>query len=433
MADNSIFKEFGISGELLTLVRKAETGIRDTFKRIEDISEYNHLKVTRSMQKNRLSDTHFAGTTGYGYGDRGRDVLDDIYADVFRAEKALVRHNIVAGTHALSIAMSGNLISGDRLLSVTGKPYETLEQVIGLRGNGKGSLAQFGIEYAQVDSICNGIIDTGKIRQAITSDTKMVYVQRSRGYSWRRSLSVEDIAVITEVIKGVKDDIIVLVDNCYGEFAEEKEPVEAGADLVAGSLIKNPGGGIAPTGGYVAGNAEYVENAACRLTSPGLGSDAGPSLGHNRLLMQGLFFAPHAVSESLKGAVLCSAVMKKLGFITSPGPGEKRHDIIQAVRFKSREELVTFCQGIQSGSPVNSFAAPEPWDMPGYDCPVIMAAGGFVQGSSIELSADGPVKAPYTAYIQGGVIYESVKLGLLCAVQKLLDKGMANIIRKSSI
>ncbi|NJD01379.1 MAG: hypothetical protein FIA99_01985, partial [Ruminiclostridium sp.] len=398
--------EFGISEDIIKIVDSAEADIEETIKGIDSIREYIQYIVIKAMQDNRLSDTHFAGTSGYGYDDRGREILDSIYADVFKAEDALVRHHMVAGTQAIAVCMYGNLRPGDEILSVTGKPYDTLEEVIGVRGEGAGSLREFGISYSQMELLNNGSIDLDKLREAINDRTRMVLIQRSRGYSWRPSIKTGEIKRVIEKIKGIKDDIIVLVDNCYGEFTEEREPVEAGADLVAGSLIKNPGGGLAPAGGYIAGKKAYVQNAAYRLTTPGLGKKVGASLGNNRLMMQGLFLAPHVVAESLKGAIFCASLMQKLGFETSPLPHEARSDIIQAIKFGNPDSMIAFCQGIQKGSPVDAYVTPEPWDMPGYDCPVIMAAGAFIQGSSIELSADAPLKPPYTAYMQGGLVYE---------------------------
>ena len=419
--------EFGISDDIIKIVDSAEKDIEETIKGIDSIREYNQYKVIKAMQDNRLSDTHFAGTTGYGYDDRGREILDSVYADVFKAEDALVRHQIVAGTQAIAVCMYGNLRPGDELLSVTGKPYDTLEEVIGLRGEGAGSLREFGISYSQMELQDNGSIDLNKLEEAINARTRMVLIQRSRGYSWRPSIKIWEIKRVIEKIKEIKGDVIVLVDNCYGEFTEEREPVEAGADLVAGSLIKNPGGGLALAGGYIAGKKAYVQNAAYRLTTPGLGKKVGASLGNNRLMMQGLFLAPHVVAESLKGAVFCASLMQKLGFETSPLPNETRSDIIQAVKFGNPDSMIAFCQGIQKGSPVDAYVTPEPWDMPGYDCPVIMAAGAFIQGSSIELSADAPLKPPYTAYMQGGLVYEHVKLGVMISIRNMMERKLIKL------
>lgn len=417
---------FGIDETIIEIAKSAENEIKDVIKDIESVREINQYKVIDAMQKHNLSDSHFSGTTGYGYDDRGREVLDEVYASVFKAEDALVRHQIVSGTQALAVCMYGNLRPGDELLCVTGKPYDTLEEVIGIRGEGSGSLKDFGIRYRQVELLEDGSVDLNGVRKAVTEKTTMVLIQRSRGYSWRPALKIREIKRIIEVVKEINRNTIVMVDNCYGEFVESEEPIEAGADILAGSLIKNPGGGIAPSGGYVAGKERYVRNAAYRLTTPGLGGEVGATLGNNRLMFQGLFLAPHAVSESLKGAVFCSAVMRRLGFETSPSPDEMRSDIIQAIKFNNQESMIAFCQGIQKGSPVDAFVTPEPWEMPGYDSPVIMAAGAFVQGSSIELSADAPVKAPYIAYMQGGLVYEHVKLGVMIALKFMKERQLMN-------
>ncbi len=424
---NYLKNEFGIDDAIIRIIQSTENEIKDIFKDIESNREMNQYKVISAMQKHRLSDSHFSGTTGYGYDDRGREVLDEVYATVFKAESALVRHQIVSGTQALAVCLFGNLRPGDTLLSVTGKPYDTLEEVIGIRGEGLGSLKDYGIQYRQVELLEDGGIDLDSVREAVSSKTTMVLIQRSRGYSWRPSIDIKEIKRTVELIKEISINTIVMVDNCYGEFVEQEEPVEVGADLIAGSLIKNPGGGLAPSGGYIAGKATYVQNAAYRFTAPGIGGEVGATLGNNRLLFQGLFMAPHVVAESLKGAVLCSAVMQKLGFDTSPKPKDSRSDIIQAIRFNDPEPLIAFCQGIQKGSPVDSFVTPEPWKMPGYDCPVIMAAGAFIQGSSIELSADAPIKPPYTAYMQGGMVYEHVKLGVMTALKSMKERQLIEL------
>jgi cystathionine beta-lyase family protein involved in aluminum resistance len=413
---------YGIEEGLIEISIEVEKEIEAIFKNIDSIREYNQIKVIKAMQDNKLSDSHFAGTTGYGYGDRGREVLDLIYADIFKAESALVRHQIVSGTHAIALCMFGVLRPGDELLSITGKPYDTLEEVIGIRGNGEGSLREFGVSYKQVELIGNGSINYAAVERAVTPETRMVLIQRSRGYCWRSPISIKEMREAIRFIKNLKKDLVILVDNCYGEFVEKMEPVEVGADLAAGSLIKNPGGGLAPTGGYIVGKEAYVKKAAYRLTAPGIGNEAGPTLGHSRLMFQGLFLSPHVVAESLKGAIFCSALMQKLGFDISPSPSEKRGDIIQAIKFNDEKSLISFCQGIQKGSPIDAFVTPEPWEMPGYNCPVIMAAGGFIQGSSIELSADAPIKPPYIAYMQGGLVYEHVKLGTMIALQKMIDE-----------
>ncbi len=419
--------EFRIAENIIEISNMAEKNVIDIFAGIDSVKEYNQFKVIRAMQKHNLSDSHFAGTTGYGYDDRGREILDAVYADAFKAEDALVRHQIVSGTQALALCMFGNLRPGDELLSVTGKPYDTLEEVIGIRGEGEGSLKEFGITYRQVDLLCDGEIDREGIENAVNGRTRMVLIQRSRGYGWRPSVKMDKMIETINFIRYLRKDIIILVDNCYGEFVDEVEPVEIGADLMAGSLIKNPGGGLAPTGGYIAGKENFVKKAAYRLTSPGLGKKVGSTLGNNRLMFQGFFLAPHVVAESLKGAVFCAEIMKRLGMETSPQPFEKRGDIIQAIKFNNPDSLIAFCQGIQKGSPVDAYVTPQPWDMPGYDCPVIMAAGAFIQGSSIELSADAPIKPPYIAYMQGGLVYEHVKLGIMIAIQKMAEKGIIRI------
>ena len=424
LCQNFIKNQFGIDEAIVRMTQTVENEIKDVFKDIDTVKEFNQYKVIAAMQEHNVSDSHFAGTTGYGYDDRGREVLEAVYSSVFKAEDALVRHQIVAGTQAIALCLYGNLRPGDELLSVTGKPYDTLEEVIGIRGDDAGSLKEFGIEYRQLDLLEDGSINYDGIKEVMSEKTKMVLIQRSRGYSWRNSIKIREIRRTVELIKEINSNVIVMVDNCYGEFTEAEEPIEAGADLLAGSLIKNPGGGLAPSGGYIAGKKKYVQNAAYRLTTPGLGKKVGPTLGNNRLLFQGLFLAPHVVAESLKGAVFTAAVMQRLGYVTSPGPTQIRSDIIQAIKFNNPESMIAFCQGIQKGSPVDSFVTPEPWDMPGYDSPVIMAAGAFIQGSSIELSADAPLKPPYTAYMQGGLVYEHVKLGVMTALKYMQERKL---------
>lgn len=426
-AQDFLSSQFGIDKKIFSLSEGIESELINSFQIIDSVKEYNQYKVIKAMQLNDLSDSHFAGTTGYGYGDRGREILDRVYADVFKAEDALVRQQIVSGTHALAVALYGNLRPGDGLVSITGKPYDTLEEIIGIRGEGAGSLKEFGIHYEQVELLHDGSLDYNEISNAINEKTKMVFIQRSRGYNWRSSINIQELKNVISYIKQIRKDIIVLVDNCYGEFVEKEEPIEAGADIAAGSLIKNPGGGLAPTGGYIVGKEKYVNNAAYRLTTPGLGKEIGSTLGINRLMFQGLFLAPHVVAESLKGAIFCASFMERLGYDISPKISEFRSDIIQAIRFNNEDSLISFCQGIQKGSPVDSFVSPQPWDMPGYDSPVIMAAGAFVQGASIELSADAPVKPPYIAYMQGGLVYEHVKLGVMIAIQEMKDKGIVAI------
>ncbi len=415
--------EFNISEEVFHFCNEVESDIVSQFKEIENISRFNQYKVLKSFQKNKISETHFIQTTGYGYDDLGREALDAVYADVFGCEDALVRHNIISGTHALSLCLFGVLRPGDKLLSITGKPYDTLEEVIGIRGESTGSLKEFGVSYEQVDLTNEGMIDEKAVLNAITSDTKLVLIQRSKGYGWRPSLCIKDIGRIISKIKEINPDTVCMVDNCYGEFVETEEPTQVGADLIAGSLIKNPGGGLAPTGGYIAGKKKYVKLAAYRLTSPGIGKKCGATLGFNRPLFQGFFMAPHIVAQSLKAALFCAATFKKLGFEVCPDVDEKRTDIIQAIKFKDPDLVISFCQGIQKGAPIDSFVNPEPWDMPGYDAEVIMAAGAFIQGASIELSADGPIKPPFIAYMQGGLTWETARLGIMIAIQKMIDRG----------
>lgn len=408
--------------QVFALAQEAENEIRSQFERIDRIAQLNTLKVMQAFQDNKVSDSCFAGTTGYGYDDVGREVLDKVYAQIFCTDAALVRIGFVNGTHALSAALFAMLKPGDTLLSATGLPYDTLRNAIGIEGDCHGSLKFYGINYAQVDLKADGSPDIGAIKKAAADKSvTAVLIQRSRGYGNRPAFSAEQIGEIARAVKEVDPSINVMVDNCYGEFTGEHEPTEYGVDLMAGSLIKNPGGGLAPTGGYVVGKAELVEKAAMRLTTPGIGGECGATLGNNRLLFQGLFMAPHIVAQALKTATFCSAMMSKIGFETSPAPDEVRSDIIQMVTLKSADNMKKFCKGIQSGAPVDSYVTPEPWQMPGYNCPVIMAAGAFVQGSSIELSADGPIKEPYIAYMQGGITYESGKLGIMMAVNEMLE------------
>lgn len=410
-----------IKPEVWKIAEEAEAELGEVFKRIDHIAQLNTIKVMEAFQDNKVSESCFAGTSGYGYDDVGREVLDKVYAQVFRTEAALVRIGFVNGTHALSAALFSMLKPGDTLLSVTGLPYDTLRNAIGIEGNYHGSLKFYGINYAQVD-MKNGDPDIEAIKKAASEKSvAAVLIQRSRGYDDRRALSAEEIGEICAAVKSVNPDIYVMVDNCYGEFTGDHEPTEFGVDLIAGSLIKNPGGGLAPTGGYIAGKANLVENAAMRLTTPGIGGECGATLGNNRLLFQGFFMAPHITAQALKTAVFCSAMMNKIGFETSPAPDEARNDIIQMITLKSADNMKKFCKGIQSGAPVDSYVTPEPWQMPGYNCPVIMAAGAFVQGSSIEISADGPMKEPYIAYMQGGITYESGKLGIIMAVNEMLS------------
>lgn len=425
MDKNKFIKDnFGISDKTLKLVSEAEESIKEQFKHIENICEINQLRVMKAFADNRVSDSHFVATTGYGYDDLGRDTLDRAYADIMGAEDALVRHNFISGTHTISTALFAVLRPNDILVSITGKPYDTLEEVIGIQGEaGNGSLKDFGVKYVQIDLKHDGTPDLEQIKFTLTHmNVKAVTIQRSKGYGWRPTYSAKDIGALIEFVKEISPETICIVDNCYGEFVETEEPTAYGADLIAGSLIKNPGGGLAPTGGYIAGKQKYVELCAYRLTSVGIGKEAGASLGFNRQMYQGLFMAPHVVSQALKAAVLCSAVFEKLGFEVDPKPNEIRHDIIQSIKFGDPDKVTAFCQGIQKGAPVDSFVTPEPWDMPGYSSQVIMAAGAFVQGASIELSADAPIKPPYIAYMQGGLTYESAKLGIMVAADKMIRK-----------
>ena len=425
MDKNKFIKDnFGISDKTLKLVSEAEESIKEQFKHIENICEINQLRVMKAFADNRVSDSHFVATTGYGYDDLGRDTLDRVYADIMGAEDALVRHNFISGTHTISTALFAVLRPNDILVSITGKPYDTLEEVIGIQGEaGNGSLKDFGVKYVQIDLKHDGTPDLEQIKFTLTHmNVKAVTIQRSKGYGWRPTYSAKDIGALIEFVKEISPETICIVDNCYGEFVETEEPTAYGADLIAGSLIKNPGGGLAPTGGYIAGKQKYVELCAYRLTSVGIGKEAGASLGFNRQMYQGLFMAPHVVSQALKAAVLCSAVFEKLGFEVDPKPNEIRHDIIQSIKFGDPDKVTAFCQGIQKGAPVDSFVTPEPWDMPGYSSQVIMAAGAFVQGASIELSGDAPIKPPYIAYMQGGLTYESAKLGIMVAADKMLRK-----------
>ena len=425
MDKNKFIKDnFGISDKTLKLVSEADESIKEQFKHIENICEINQLRVMKAFADNRVSDSHFVATTGYGYDDLGRDTLDRVYADIMGAEDALVRHNFISGTHTISTALFAVLRPNDILVSITGKPYDTLEEVIGIQGEaGNGSLKDFGVKYVQIDLKHDGTPDLEQIKFTLTHmNVKAVTIQRSKGYGWRPTYSAKDIGALIEFVKKISPETICIVDNCYGEFVETEEPTAYGADLIAGSLIKNPGGGLAPTGGYIAGKQKYVELCAYRLTSVGIGKEAGASLGFNRQMYQGLFMAPHVVSQALKAAVLCSAVFEKLGFEVDPKPNEIRHDIIQSIKFGDPDKVTAFCQGIQKGAPVDSFVTPEPWDMPGYSSQVIMAAGAFVQGASIELSADAPIKPPYIAYMQGGLTYESAKLGIMVAADKMLRK-----------
>ena len=419
------YLELGITEEVYNYGTEIEKTLKERFAKIDEIAEYNQLKVINAMQKCRVSAECFQSTSGYGYNDIGRDTLEEVYAECFHGEAALVRPQITCGTHALALALMSNLRPGDELLSPVGKPYDTLEEVIGIRPS-KGSLAEYGITYRQVDLLNNRDFDFEGIRAAINEKTKLVTIQRSKGYETRPTLSVDRIRELIAFVKSIKPDVICMVDNCYGEFVEEREPLEVGADMIVGSLIKNLGGGLAPIGGYIVGKKECVDNAAYRLTSPGLGKEVGASLGVIQSFYQGLCQAPTVVSGALKGAIFAANIFEKIGFPVIPDSTESRHDIIQAVTFGSPEGVIAFCQGIQAAAPVDSYVTPEPWDMPGYDSQVIMAAGAFVQGSSIELSADGPIKPPYAVYFQGGLTWYHAKLGIMMALQKLVDAGIVS-------
>ena len=422
----AMYQLLGISPEIYSYGMETEKKLKDRFREIDEVAEYNQLKVIHAMQKNRISAEHFNGSSGYGYNDLGRDDLEKVYADTFHTEAALVRPQIACGTHALAVALAGNLRPGDELLSISGKPYDTLEEVIGIRPS-TGSLAEYGVTYRQVELLKDGTFDLEGIRKAITPKTKLAAIQRSKGYLTRPTLSVEEIGRAIAFVKSINPEIICMVDNCYGEFVERIEPSDLGADLVVGSLIKNPGGGLAPIGGYIAGKEVCVENAAYRLTSPGLGREVGASLGVNRAFYQGFFLAPTVTASALKGAVFAANLYEQLGFKVIPNGTESRHDIIQAIEFGFPEGVIEFCRGIQAAAPVDSYVTPEPWAMPGYDSDVIMAAGAFVQGSSIELSADGPVKPPYAVYFQGGLTWEHAKLGILMSLQKLYEKQLVKL------
>ncbi len=423
---NQMYENMGIDPKVLRFAAETENGLEERFRHIDQKAEYNQLKVLKAMQKNHVSDMHFAATTGYGYNDIGRDTLERVYADVFNAEDALVRPQLMSGTHAITIALSGNLRPGDEILSPVGKPYDTLEQVIGITPS-RGSFAEYGITYRQVDLLPDGGFDLEGIRNAINDRTRLATIQKSKGYASRPTFPVKQIGMLIDYIKSIKPDIICMVDNCYGEFVEFDEPTDAGADLCAGSLIKNPGGGLAPIGGYIVGKKEYVENAAYRLTAPGLGKEIGATLGLNTSLFQGLFLAPQVVSGAVKGAIYAASIYERLGFDLLPAAESERYDIIQAITLGSPEAVIAFCKGIQAAAPVDSYVTPEPWAMPGYQCDVIMAAGAFIQGSSIELSADAPIKPPYTVFFQGGLTWYHAKFGILMSLQKLYDKGLIHL------
>ena len=420
---NSIYNQLGVSDKVLCFGQEVLAGLSDQFRHIDQVAEFNQAKVIAAMQKNRVNATHFNLSTGYGYDDEGRDNLERVYADCFGTEAALVRPQITCGTHALALALGANLLPSDELLSPVGGPYDTLEEVIGIRPS-PCSLREYGVSYRQADLKPDGTFDYDAIRSKINPRTKLITIQRSKGYATRPSYSVEEIGKLIAFCKECKPDVLCMVDNCYGEFVETQEPTNVGADMVVGSLIKNLGGGLAPTGGYVCGRKECIERCAYRLSAPGLGREVGANLGLLTSFYQGLFLAPTVVSSAVRGAVFAAGCYEKLGFRVVPGSGETRRDIIQAVELGSREAMVAFCKGIQSAAPVDSYVTPEPWAMPGYESEVIMAAGAFVQGASIELSADGPIRPPYAVYFQGGLTWFHAKLGILMSIQKLLDAGI---------
>ncbi len=422
----AIYQLQGIDEEVYRFSEGIAASLKERFEKIDEMAELNQLKVIHAMQEARVSEACLTGTTGYGYNDMGRDTLEEVYAKTFHTEAAIVRPLIACGTHALAIALFGNLRPGDELLSITGMPYDTLQEVIGIRPS-RGSLAEYGVTYRQVDLTADGEFDLAAIEAAITEKTALVAIQRSKGYDSRRTLSVDQIGEAIACVKRVRPDLKVMVDNCYGEFVEEKEPSDVGADMIVGSLIKNPGGGLAPVGGYVAGTKECVENASFRMTCPGLGSEIGPSLTMNTSFYQGFFLSPVVTAAALKNAIFAANCYEKLGFTCLPNSTEDRHDIIQAITLGTPEGVVAFCEGIQHAAPVDSFVTPEPWDMPGYDDQVIMAAGAFVEGSSIELSADGPIRPPYNVYFQGGLTWPSGKLGIMMSLQQMKNKGLITI------
>ena len=422
----SLYQELGVRNEVLEFGREVEAGLKERFAVIDETAEYNQLKVIQAMQKNQVSEGCFHYASGYGYNDAGRDTLEEVYASVFHTESALVRPQITCGTHALAVALSANLRPGDELLSPVGKPYDTLEEVIGIRPS-KGSLAEYGVTYSQVELLEDGTFDYENIRKAIHEKTKMVTIQRSKGYQTRPSFSVKQIGELIHFVKDIRPDVICMVDNCYGEFVEIIEPSDLGADLVVGSLIKNPGGGLAPIGGYIAGRKDLIDACGYRLTSPGLGKEVGASLGVMQSFYQGLFLAPTVTAGALKGAVFAANIYERLGYPVIPDGRESRHDIIQAVTFGKPEGVIAFCWGIQAAAPVDSHVTPVPWAMPGYDSDVIMAAGAFVQGSSIELSADGPIKPPYAVYFQGGLTWPHARLGILMSLEYLVREGVVDL------
>lgn len=418
-----MMRTFNLKSKTFELYKQAIEDVEDVFQSFDEIREYNQLKVLKAFQDERISDTHFTNSSGYGYDDIGRDSLDKVYSKVFNTESALVRPHFVNGTHAIGCALMGNLRTGDTMVCISGAPYDTLHNIIGISGKENiGSLKEYGVNYKQID-LKNGKFDFEKIKETLISDStvKLVHIQRSTGYGWRNSFLVSEIGEVIEFIKSIREDIVIFVDNCYGEFIDTIEPTDVGADLIAGSLIKNIGGGIAPTGGYIAGKSKYVEQASFRLTTPGIGGECGSTFGVMRQLYQGLFLAPHIAMEAVKGAAFCSRIMELAGFEVLPKYNEKRSDIIQSIKFRDKERLIKFCKGIQKGSPIDSFVECEPWAMPGYNDEVIMAAGAFIQGSSIELSADAPIREPYIAYLQGGLTFDHAKIGILISLNNILS------------
>lgn len=426
MNNEMMFEELGISKKVLEFSEKILEDLSERFKEIDEVAECNQMKVVKAMQDNRVSAACFAGTTGYGHDDLGRDTLEKVYASVFHTEAAIVRGQITCGTHALAVALSANLLPGDEMLSPVGKPYDTLEEVIGIR-ECAGSLKELGVVYRQVDLLPDNTFDYDGIKAAINEKTKLVEIQRSKGYAMRPTFSVEQIGELIKFVKGIKPDVIVMVDNCYGEFVETIEPSDVGADLTVGSLIKNPGGGLAPIGGYICGRQDLIDRCFYRLTAPGIGGDVGASLDLNTRLYQGLFMSPTVVAGALKGAIFAANMYERLGFKVVPNSTEKRYDIIQSIELGSAERMIAFCKGIQAAAPVDSYVTPVPYPIPGYGDDVIMAAGAFVQGSSIELSADGPIREPYAVYFQGGLTFSHAKLGIMMSLQKLLDEGLVEL------
>ncbi len=425
--DELLKTQFKIDAKVLKLIEDSEAEVLPQFEHLDDIMAYNQYKILDAFQKNRLSDMHFGWNTGYGYDDPGRDAIEKVYADIFHTDKALVRPTIVNGTHALAITLLGILRPGDELIYCTGGPYDTLEEVIGIRGSGNGSLKDYDITYKQVELLPDGSIDLEGVKNAISDKTKMVTVQRATGYGWRKAITIEQIAKWAQFVSEINPNIIKMTDNCYGEFLDIKEPTDVGVDVIAGSLIKNPGGGLALTGGYVAGRADLIDKIQYRMTCPGIGGECGLTFGQTRAMFQGLFQAPKVVNGAVKGAVLCGKAYEKLGFEVCPKPEDSRSDIIQAVKLKTPEALEIFCQAIQAAAPVDAHVTPIPWDMPGYESQVIMAAGAFVQGSSIELSADAPMREPYSVYFQGGLTYEHSKFGVIKSIDSLLKRGIIEL------